>query len=73
MAGKLARLVYMLRYGMNYVEQGAKFYEAQYRVRQIGQLKWKPPLWHFALLKLQPETPDFLRMGVSGETSGQGR
>jgi transposase len=41
MAAKLARLVYrMLRYGMKYVDQGAKIYEAQYRQRQIGQLKW---------------------------------
>jgi transposase len=41
MAAKLARLVYrMLRYGMKYVDQGAKFYEAQHRQRQIGQLKW---------------------------------
>ena len=31
----------MLRYGMKYVDQGAKFYEAQHRERQIGQLKWK--------------------------------
>ena len=42
MGAKLARLVYrMLRYGMKYVDQGAKFYEAQHRERQIGQLKWK--------------------------------
>jgi transposase len=42
MAAKLARLVYrMLRYGMKYVDQGAKFYEAQHRERQIGQLKSK--------------------------------
>src|SRR5271167_3936567 len=42
MAAKLARLVYrMLRYGMKYVDQGAKFYEAQHRQRQITQLKWK--------------------------------
>jgi transposase len=41
MAAKLARLVYrMLRYGMKYVDQGAKVYEAQHRQRQIGQLKW---------------------------------
>ncbi len=41
MAAKLARLVYrMLRYGMKYVDQGAKIYEAQRRQRQIGQLKW---------------------------------
>jgi len=41
MAAKLARLVYrMLRYGIKYVDQGAKIYEAQHRQRQIGQLKW---------------------------------
>jgi transposase len=40
-AAKLARLVYrMLRYGMKYVDQGAKTYEAQHRQRPIGQLKW---------------------------------
>ena len=42
MAAKLARLVYrMLRYGMKYVDQGAVFYEAQHRMLQIKQLKWK--------------------------------
>jgi transposase len=42
MAAKLARLVYrMLRYGMQYVDQGAVFYEAQHRQLQIKQLKWK--------------------------------
>ena len=42
MAAKLARLVYrMLRYGMKYVDRGAKFYETQHRQRQITQLKWK--------------------------------
>lgn len=41
MAAKLARLVYrMLRYGMKYVDQGAKLYEAQHRARQIKHLKW---------------------------------
>src|ERR1700724_1924662 len=40
MAAKLARLVYrMLRYGMKYVDQGAQFYEAQHRNRQINYLK----------------------------------
>ena len=42
MAAKLARLVYrMLRYGMKYLDQGAKFYETQHRNLQIKQLKWK--------------------------------
>jgi len=42
MAARLARLVYrMLRCGMQYVDQGAVFYEAQHRLSQIKQLKWK--------------------------------
>jgi hypothetical protein len=42
MAAKLARLVYrMMRYGMKYVDQGARFYEAQHRNLQLKQLKWK--------------------------------
>ena len=42
MAAKLARLVYrMLRYGMNYVDQGAAFYEHRHRDLQIKHLKAK--------------------------------
>lgn len=42
MAAKLARLVYrMLRYGMQFVDRGAKFYEAQHRKQQITYLKWR--------------------------------
>ena len=42
MAAKLARLVYrMLRFGMQYVDQGAEFYEAQHRKPQISHLKRK--------------------------------
>lgn len=42
MAAKLARLVYrVLSYGMKYVDQGAKLYDAQHRNLQIKQLKWK--------------------------------
>jgi transposase len=42
MAAKLARLVYrMLRYGMNYVDQGMEFYETQHRKLQINSLKRK--------------------------------
>ena len=40
MAAKLARLVYrMLRYGMQFVDQGADVYEAAHRQRQIHNLK----------------------------------
>ena len=52
MAAKLARLVYrMLRYGMKYVDQGAKFYEAQHRNLQIKQLKWKAAKLGFQVIQ----------------------
>src|SRR6266404_1815075 len=42
MAAKLARLVYrMLRYGITFIDRGAKFYDAQHRNQQISYLKWK--------------------------------
>ena len=42
MAAKLARLVYrMLRFGMQFVDKGAEFYEAQHRQREINFLKRK--------------------------------
>src|ERR1700746_2754793 len=41
-AAKLARLVYrMMRYGMKYADQGAKFYETQHRNLQVKHLKWR--------------------------------
>jgi hypothetical protein len=53
MAAKLARLVYrMLRYGMKYVDQGAAFYEAQHRLSQIKQLKWKAHKLGFQIVRL---------------------
>jgi transposase len=40
MAAKLARLVYrILRYGVQYLDRGAEFYEAQHRKRQIKNLR----------------------------------
>jgi transposase len=40
MAAKLARLVYrMLRYGMQFVDQGAEFYQARHRQHEINFLK----------------------------------
>ena len=42
MAAKLARLIYrMLRYGMQFVDQGAEVYEAAHRQREIYYLKQK--------------------------------
>ena len=53
MAAKLARLVYrMLRYGMNYVDQGALFYQAQHRQLQIKQLKWKASKLGFRVVEV---------------------
>ena len=42
MAAKLARLVYrILRYGMEYVDKGAAFYELKHHQLQVQRLKWK--------------------------------
>jgi len=42
MAAKLARLVYrMLSHGMQFIDRGADFYEAQHHHRQINALKRK--------------------------------
>jgi len=53
MAAKLARLVYrMLRYGMNYVDQGVEFYEAQHRKLQIQSLKSKAAQLGFQIIEV---------------------
>jgi hypothetical protein len=58
MAAKLARLLYrMLRYGMQCVDRGAKFYAAQHRNLQIAHLKRKPPSWGFESLNWQLKAP----------------
>jgi transposase len=55
MAAKLARLVYrMLRFGMEFIDQGAEFYEAQHRRLQVGHLKWKAAKLGFQLVEAQP-------------------
>lgn len=42
MAAKLARLVYrMLRYGMQFVDKEAEYYQAWHRQREINFLKRK--------------------------------
>src|SRR6267143_2998891 len=52
MAAKLARLVYrVLRYGMQFVDKGAEFYEAQHRQVQIKQLKWKAAKLGFQIVQ----------------------
>src|SRR6201987_5916365 len=52
MAAKLARLVYrMLRYGMQYVDQGAQFYDAQHRQQQINYLKRKAANLGFQIIQ----------------------
>jgi transposase len=53
MAAKLARLVYrMLRYGMQFVDRGAEFYEAQHRNLQINSLKRKAAQLGFQITAL---------------------
>ena len=52
LAAKLARLIYrMLRYGMKYVDQGAKFYEAQHRNLQVKHLKRKAAKLGYQLIQ----------------------
>ncbi len=52
MAAKLARLVYrMLRYGMQFVDQGAWVYEQKHRQRQISSLKRKAAELGFQLVQ----------------------
>ena len=51
MAAKQARLVYrMLRYGMQFVDKGAAFYEQKHRQRQISSLKRKAAELGFQLV-----------------------
>jgi transposase len=52
MAAKLARLVYrMLRYGMQFIDQGAEFYEAQHRTLQINYLKRRAAILGFQMIE----------------------
>ena len=52
MAAKLARLVYrMLRYGMQFLDRGAEFYDAQHRKLQINHLKWKAAKLGFQVIE----------------------
>jgi transposase len=52
MAAKLARLVYrMLRYGMQFVDRGADFYEAQHRNLQIKYLKSRAAKLGFQIIQ----------------------
>src|SRR4029077_19217668 len=53
MAAKLARLVYrMLRYGMQFVDKGAEFYEAQHRKQQVIHLKRKAAQLGFEIIEV---------------------
>ena len=52
MAAKLARLVYrMLRYGMQFIDRGAQFYDAQHRKLQIDYLKRKAAILGFQIIE----------------------
>ena len=52
MAAKLARLIYRtLRYGMQFVDQGAEVYEAAHRQREIHYLKRKAASLGFQIIE----------------------
>lgn len=52
MAAKLASLIYrMLRYGMQFVDQGAEVYEAAHRQREMHHLKWKAASLGFQIIE----------------------
>src|SRR6516225_9936962 len=52
MAAKLARLVYrMLRYGMQFIDRGAEFYDAQHRNLQIKSLKRRAAALGFQIIE----------------------
>ena len=54
MAAKLARLIYrMLRYGMQFVDQGAEFHDAQHRKRQIRSLTLKALKLGFRIVEVE--------------------
>jgi len=53
MAAKLARLVYrMLRFGMEFIDRGAQFYEAQMHGLQVCHPKWKAAKLGFQLTEI---------------------
>ena len=71
MAAKLARLVNrMLCYGMQFVDQGAEFYEAQHRKRQVRSLRSKALELGFRIIEVEAgsvEEVSFWKL-VSGES-----
>jgi hypothetical protein len=53
MAAKLARLIYrMLRFGMDFIDRGAEFYEARMHDIQVRHLKWKAAKLGFQLTEV---------------------
>jgi transposase len=55
MAAKLARLVYrMLRYGLQFVDRGAEFYQTRHRQHEINSLRRKAAYLGFQIIKPTP-------------------
>ena len=55
MAAKLARLAYrMLRFGMEFIDRGAEFYEAQIHQLQVRRLKSQAAKLGFQLSESRP-------------------
>jgi hypothetical protein len=55
-------------FGVYHIETPPAIAHRIRRRRESDNSNGKPPSWDFTLLKLQSKTPDFLRIGVSGET-----
>ena len=56
-ARKLARIIYsMLRYGSDYVDRGAAYYEEQYRQRTLRSLVQRAKELGYKLVDLEPHT-----------------
>jgi hypothetical protein len=71
MAAKLARLVYhMFRCGKNTWTGERNSTRPKTACDRSDSANGKPPSWDFTLLKLQPKTLDFLRIGFPGDLPG---
>ena len=69
-AHKLARLIYfMLRYGQEYVDAGAEYYENQYQQRalrtpSVGRHSWATNWHQCPMLRITPPTHHLVRQSL---------
>ena len=56
-AHKIARLLYtMIKFGKEYEDTGAEYYEEQYRGRVLRRMQYKAQIMGFSLVPLPSET-----------------